>query len=167
MAAVTVDDDKWEYIDQTGRRAIRPQFDGSFPGLFFEGLASVTAYEDGYPKNNGYMNKRGQLVIKTEFSKTDSFSEGLAAVETGDGICGVRADYCAYGYIDKMGKMVIKAGFFSAKKFSEGLAAVATYGYSDPANGFSYDFDKWGYINKRGQLVIKPILVMQITFLKD
>ena len=82
VAGVTVDSNKWEYIDQTGKQRIRLQFDGSLSGWFSEGLAPVTVYEDGYPRNNGYMNKRGQLVIKTQFSEIYGFSEGLAAVET-------------------------------------------------------------------------------------
>ncbi len=59
VAGVTVDSNKWEYIDQTGKQAIQLQFDGSLSGWFSEGFAPVTVYEDGYPRNNGYMNKRG------------------------------------------------------------------------------------------------------------
>jgi hypothetical protein len=48
--------------------------------------------------NYGYVNKKGLLVIKPQFSEVQNFSQGLAAVKVGDN----------WGYIDKTGKVVIK-----------------------------------------------------------
>lgn len=120
--------EKSGYVDKTGKQAIRLQFDGDFiaggnfiysserePGSFSEGLTAVAIKDNDATIGLGYINKRGQLVIKTEFHEIDNFSEGLAAVETSNGICGVRFNYCAYGYIDKTGKMVIEPKFFSSK----------------------------------------------------
>lgn len=67
----------------------------------------------------------------------DVFSEGLAAVNTGD------FKSPRYGYIDETGRWVIPAGFQFADSFEGGLALVK-FG------------DKFGYINRKGEWVIEP-----------
>lgn len=161
LAAVKLGD-KWGYINKTGKALVKPQFYQAYS--FSQGVAEVTVdgnkweYIDRTGRRaKGYINRLTSIDL-TQFSEVGIFSEGLAAVETGDGFCGVRAEQCDYGYIDKTGKMVIKPGYYRAREFSQGLAAVATYAYpSDPPDALSYGFDKWGYINKKGQLVIEPI----------
>jgi len=65
------------------------------------------------------------------------FSEGLAAVNTGD------FKSPQYGYIDETGRWVIPARFQFADSFEGGLA-LAKFG------------DKFGYINRKGEWVIEP-----------
>jgi len=67
----------------------------------------------------------------------DVFSEGLAAVNTGD------FKSPRYGYIDETGRWVIPATFQFADSFEGGLALVK--------HG-----DKFGYINRKGEWVIEP-----------
>jgi len=83
--------------------------------------------------NEGYIDKKGNVVINPQFDYANKFSEGLAAVKIGD----------KWGYVDKMGKYVINPQFDRAGDFSEGRAAVMMG-------------DKWGYVNKTGKLVINP-----------
>jgi hypothetical protein len=60
--------------------------------------------------------KTGKMVIKPQFEKAESFSEGLAAVVKGG----------KWGFIDKTGKMLIKPKFKldDVAGFSEGLKPV-------------------------------------------
>lgn len=121
-----IQNDKYGYIDTSGRVVIEPQFDGAWS--FSEGLASVEV--NG---KRGYIDKSGRVVIEPQFDGTGSFSEGLAEVGIDD----------KWGYIDKSGKIVIEPQFDYTTSFCDGLAVVEID-------------DKWGYIDKSGRAVIKP-----------
>lgn len=56
-----------------------------------------------YSKNNfvGFLDKKGNLVIKTESKNVEDFSEGLVAIEKNG----------KWGFVDKTGKFVIKPIF--------------------------------------------------------
>ncbi len=120
-----VQNDKWGYIDKTGRVVFEPQFD--WAGSFSEGLASV-----GIEYKRGYIDKTGRVVIEPQFDWAGSFSEGLARVEIND----------KEGYINRSGRVVIGLQFDFAGAFSEGLARVR-----------EDNDDKWGYIDKTGKYV--------------
>ena len=82
----------------------------------------------------GYINPKGEIVIKPQFDSVWPFSEGLAPVKIGG----------KWGFINKAGEIVIKPQFDNRpESFSEGLAEVKIGG-------------KYGYINKAGEIVIKP-----------
>jgi hypothetical protein len=83
---------------------------------------------------NGYINRKGEIIIPAQFDFTLPFSEGLAIV------C-ISHEKC--GYIDETGKFVINPQFKMAFRFSEGLAAVITE-------------NRLGYIDKTGNYVINP-----------
>ena len=75
------------------------------------------------------------MIIQTEYSKAQSFSEGLAGV-------GKSVDNSEkYGFIDRTGKLVIPLQYDSIGVFPEGLAAVKSDG-------------KVGFVDKTGKVVI-------------
>lgn len=82
----------------------------------------------------GFMDKRGEIIVRPRFTNVDRFQGGLACVAIGD----------KWGYINKTGRIIIPVQFRVAFDFSEGLAAVALPG------------QKMGYIDKTGKWVIKP-----------
>ncbi len=112
--------DKWGFIDRTGKIVIPLQFNGA--NDFHEGLALVTA--------NGkklFVDTFGHVVIRPQFDtgKDDNsadlricapFSEGVAAIHNCDQTF----------FIDKTGKTVISGNFKYASSFSGGLAGVET-----------------------------------------
>ncbi len=162
FAAVKVND-KWGYINKTGKYVIEPQFDDAY-GFSDNGLASVEV--NG---KYGYINKTGKFVIEPQFDIANSFSDnGLAMVYVNDKwgyidstgiIIEPQFDFAwdfsdnglamvmvngKYGYIDSTGRCVIEPQFESAGSFSDnGLAVV-------------YVNDKWGYIDSTGKYVIEP-----------
>ena len=85
----------------------------------------------------GYCLPNGIEIIPPQFTKAEDFSEGLAAVATGDAYKGYQ-----YGYVNTKGKMQIATQYKYAKNFSQGLAPVAT------------DDKKWQYIDKNGSVKI-------------
>lgn len=117
----------------------------------------------------GFIDKKGQMVVQPQYTWITDFSEGLAAVNSGDFL------NPRYGYIDQQGQAVIPMQYKSAKRFSEGLAPV-TGGYIDKtgrmvirlqtadvtADEFSEGLaavminSKRGYIDKSGNFVIQP-----------
>lgn len=76
--AAVCKDDKWGYIDKTGREVIPCKYDWANP--FHEGLASVLpSYDSGY----GFIDTTGREVIRhrREIAVPGDFSEGLVVVK--------------------------------------------------------------------------------------
>jgi len=120
---------KKAYIGRDGNVVFQPTLKGYNYDLFSEGLAMI------YNRDNlryGYMNKKGEIVIETQFEKTMHFSEGLAAVQDNN-LC---------HFIDINGNIIISdINFDYTKSFSEGMAAVLVN-------------KSWGFIDKQGKLLI-------------
>jgi hypothetical protein len=98
---------------------------------FIEGNDLTYAKKD---KQVGFINKKGEWVIKPTFDKVRAFSNGLAPAY----------DKSAkkWGYIDKSGAYVIEPSFVDAEIFSKsGLAPVKPK-------------KLWGFIDKEGKMVI-------------
>lgn len=122
----------------------------------------------------GYINKKGEFVIKPVYNSARQFQEnGLAVITTKD----------LSGIIDKSGKYVVQPKYQSIQEFSEGLAVVMSEkGFMVIGeNGLEvtsevYDYigsfkdgravvsiantdGRWlyGYINRNGNVVIQPI----------
>lgn len=134
-------DERYGYIDATGRTIIAPRFDESGP--FAEGLAP--ALEGKW----GFIDARGTFVIAPQFARAEGFAQGLAPVSV-DG---------KWGYIDRTGAWVIRPQFFEAARFSEGLAQVATACRPDPNADPRWPIcflDKKGYVDRTGSMVIQP-----------
>jgi hypothetical protein len=68
----------------------------------------------------GYLDTKGDWVIKPQFDGLSDFSEGLAAVNLG-GNCGIEGEW---GYIDREGQTVIPFRFVWAGAFHNGRACV-------------------------------------------
>ena len=79
----------------------------------------------------GYLDKAGNLVIKTRFESGDVFQDGIAQVVSGGKIA----------YIDRLGRIILQTAYESGDSFVNGLARV------------NIDRAKWGYINKTGTVV--------------
>jgi WG repeat protein len=129
-------DEKWGYMDTSGRFVIEPQYDGAHS--FSEGLAGVLV-----GKKWGFIDRSGRFVIRPKYTlsydgRNHQFSEGLALVYL--------QTQCAY--IDKTGKMLIKVACSDAEKFVGGIASVRT---GEEQN------EKRGYINKLGKFVWGPV----------
>ena len=111
--------------------------------LFHDGLAlepSIThkwvTDQQGITKvqsetNCSFIDKNGTHSIGLQWKSAFPFSQGLAAVMTGEFPTG------KWGYIDQRGRYVIDPQYGDARPFSEGMAAVRI---NDEMNG------KWGYI---------------------
>jgi hypothetical protein len=62
----------------------------------------------------GYIDNKGNVIIKPQFELALDFREGLAAVRKN----------VKMGYISKRGELVIEPKFYEAGSFSEGIAAI-------------------------------------------
>lgn len=69
----------WGYIDKKGNIKIPFKFNGFIARPFKESFASVYM-----KKGSGFINKKGDFVIKPIYNNTSSFKNGLAQVETFD-----------------------------------------------------------------------------------
>jgi hypothetical protein len=171
------EDERYCYIDRTGKVALKPPFRELNGSSFVNGFAIVLI--SGNPQKWDFMDKTGKVLGLSGMIPAGNFSEGLAPVSipqqkigfidrTGkvalapqfdqkfdreqgvfsEGLAAVaRGD--KWGYIDKTGKWVIAPQFDHAQPFVEGLAAVEfRRGDAHPS--------LWGYIDKTGKLVIKP-----------
>jgi hypothetical protein len=83
----------------------------------------------------GYIDKRGNTVIKFKYSDAGAFSEGLAFAE--------HPGTLKKGYIDKSGKWIIQPVYDKAFNFSEGHAVTMQFG-------------KWYFIDKIGGFLSIP-----------
>jgi hypothetical protein len=85
---------------------------------YSEDLLRVTNIEQQY----GFLNLKGNIVIKPDLDFADDFSEGLAVF----GVKDPRGNEykLLYGYMNKKGKIVLPAIYDKAYNFSDGLADV-------------------------------------------
>ena len=115
-----------------------------FDFSFHQGAALVQYWKTDDSNNKdsdkylyGYIDRKGDFVIKPQYKYASSFSEdGIALVGNGQ----------LYGYIDINNKFVIPYYYKNAKDFSLcGLAPVQD------------QYEKWGYINISNEYVIPAI----------
>ncbi|MBC5834328.1 WG repeat-containing protein [Flavobacterium sp. F372] len=101
--------------------------------FFNEDLAAFNVIRDSIP-NWGFVNVKGEKVIKPKYARVKDFYEGKCAVKNNDE---------KWGFIDKTGKVVIDFQFDDALDFNNGKAVV-------------FKGDKAGVINSNGEFIIKP-----------
>ena len=63
-----------------------------------------------------FINKKGEIALRTKYSRAEPFNEGLAVVYDG------KSD--KYGFIDKSGVLVLPLQYQAADNFSDGLSRV-------------------------------------------
>lgn len=125
---------KFGLMDKTGKLVLACTFD--FIGQFAEGLAPArkdTLY--------GYIDLKGNWIVKPAYSSAEAFHHGLAAVSLGD-----YSDR-KYGFINREGKVVIP---------------LTIYGNYNPYKSMEFfngvvpcyiEKDVFGYINRAGKAI--------------
>lgn len=113
------------FINRNGQFVIPPKFntDADFRRNstdFSEGLASLTEGLSPTITNEAkfvYLDKKGTIVLSTDFFYAGAFHDGLAVVYD--------EQRNKSGFIDKSGRLVIPLQYDLASDFSDGLAHVA------------------------------------------
>jgi hypothetical protein len=123
---------KWGFIDKNGNIEIDFRF--SKVGNFSSGLAPAKA--DG--PQFGYINRKGEWVIKPQFPRAFEFDRGVARVEEFSG------QYLRSGLIDTLGNYIVKPKFVSLTSFDQHGLAIAGIG-GNPM--------KYGLVNQQGQII--------------
>jgi hypothetical protein len=121
---------------EDGLVVVEPQFD--YMGRLGEGLIIV-----GLAGKYGYINTKGEVVIKPQFSSaSDYFKNGFSVVAIDEKIG--KENKRKYGFIDTKGEWFLEPQFEFADGFEEdGFASARING-------------KWGLIDKSGKFVIEP-----------
>ncbi|HYX40810.1 MAG TPA: WG repeat-containing protein [Pyrinomonadaceae bacterium] len=152
--------DKWGYMDETGRIRIAPQFDSA--DGFSDERARVSLHGKGE-----YIDTSGNLIPHPPFDLGGNFSEGLAPINVGQERIpniGLIKNPGRWGYINTSGALVIPMQFQLADEFYEGLAAAhlgKRSGFIDRTGRFVFDapFDvSWGF--NEGIVLVKSNLKM-------
>lgn len=112
-SVVTVGE-KHGFIDEKGKYVLTLQ-SYEFLGSLHNGLADFRIND-----KVGFINIKGEVIIKPQFDWADEFSEGLCVVRNDNGKIGSGKN----GYIDTTGKLVIDFKFKYAGKFENGKAKV-------------------------------------------
>lgn len=112
-SAVTVGE-KHGFIDETGKYVL-PLQSYEFLGSLHNGLADFRIND-----KVGFINIKGEVIVKPQFDWADEFSEGLCVVRNDNGKLGSGKN----GYIDTTGKLVIDFKYKYAGKFENGKAKV-------------------------------------------
>lgn len=134
------------YIDKSGNEITDLKYtwdDGWNPFNYsLDGLAAVKLKGKW-----GYINTKGETVIKHQFDQAWPFRDGIAAVNAGGQLkSGFIQNLVGgkWGYIDKEGRQIVKIKYDNVGRyFSEGMGSVKVNG-------------KWGFVNANGDIVIKP-----------
>lgn len=123
--------------------------------MFNNGLA---LFKDS-ANNYGFIDKKGNVVVKPIYKNAKNFSDGLAAICIYDSLKHIDK----WGYIDVKGKIVIQPKYNNANDFLEGLAFVFLSGTDftkslkdNPEGNIPLNFN-WILINKSGKLIGKPL----------
>ena len=122
---------EFRYIDLDGQFVGDQHFTQASP--LSEGMAYVQS-----ESVNGYIDRNGELVLKTEWAANAFRFFGGLAMYVPRGLGEDR-----YGYIDLHGEPAFDHLFDDASSFSDGIAQVEVAG-------------KWGAINTSGEFVVEP-----------
>ena len=91
-------------------------------------------------KKWGFVNPKGEWIVKAKYSEVKKYSEGLACVRIKK----------KWGFINKQGKKVIPLQYSKAISFKNGLAAVRSYTVLVGNTRENNNQYKWGFVNKMG-----------------
>ena len=148
----------YKFVDQKGKVVINSNYTSA--NLFHNGLALVQIKEDGKTKT-GYINEKGEEVIKCQYNKGTNFSENIAFV----------IDDKGYPIaIDRGGNTIFSLNQArSAGAFNEGLSAFSVETKTGEKlwyHGQFYEPTKieWGFTNNKGEIVIQPRFSSAGTF---
>jgi hypothetical protein len=138
LAAVSQGEDKWGYIDRSGKNVtpfkyyIAYDFTNNFAII---GISEQVKVEDEMELKirYGIIDENGREVVAAKYDALGEPSEGVVAVT--DQAKG------RTGFIDMTGKLIVDFKYTTVQPFHEGLAAVELDG-------------KWGFINKQGVEII-------------
>ncbi len=126
--ALVIDNQFYYYINVYGQKLVRPYPVNYNPDGFSQGLSR---YIDYSILKTGFINNKGEIVIKAQYFDALQFSEGLAGVCTytssnGFSNRGVysESDYMKWGFVNKKGEMVIPALYYKVTPFKNGKAVV-------------------------------------------
>lgn len=97
----------------------------------------VSPFKDANSGKFGFKDETGKTIISPKYVSAETFSEGLAAVSTGNE---------NYGYIDLNGTEVIPLIYHNSQDFKNGFALVTMY---DKKKNH-----KRGFVDKTGKLVV-------------
>ena len=97
--------------------------------------------------NNGFFNRKGEIVLPAEYESLGSFSQGLTPVSK-NGL---------YGYINTKGETVIDFQYTAAEPFRYGYAKVKMDEHKVKEGDMYVTYNKgWGLIDLQGNHVIEP-----------
>ena len=143
----------YEIIDLSGNTIQR--FNYPLVGDISEGLLVFKEKLDG---KFGYINEKGDIVIKPKFGSAEAFEDGVAVVN-------ISTDFNnKYGLIDKKGEFIIKPIYNDIKLLGERMAAVgkaidknnptkgSKYALTNTKGKFLTDFIYYGVSNYRNNL---------------
>lgn len=151
LALVQRDYNSWGYIDIEGNEVIPCIYKGTENGNhgfdFSEGMAVVINWDDKY----GFINTKGEMVIKPQFQKAGSFSEGIASVFMDGKLNFIGKDG---KYIEELSNKFIWDFNINSNlpQFKNGICEVHIP-KKEPSGGVFADII---YIDKQGNQVEKP-----------
>jgi hypothetical protein len=126
------------YLDRDGNMPISTLFEEA--SVFVNGLAKVRVQE-GEKLLYGFINQKGEFVIKPQFVEATDFSDGFAIV--------VRENEAPAVINEKGEQVFVMKSANAMQTFKGGLAAYAVY--SKDAG-----MPLWGFVNAEGKTVIEP-----------
>ena len=136
--AATETAEGWGLVGTDGEWGVIPEISGLRP--FSDGLAAISITVNG-GELWGYVDLDRNERIALQFARAGEFSDGLAPVQTEDGL----------GYIDSTGTLVVPAVYAFTMPFRDGLAKVSFS--PDTEEGPPLEF---GYIDTSGAWVWEP-----------
>jgi hypothetical protein len=161
LAPVSVDD-KYGYIDRTGRFVISPQYVNA--GTFSDGVAWVVIQDDssqqrfkyGIINTSGAVTPASQLPVHSPTELPKPFSEGLAAfvhhtpTKYWDMAGNEHNERTDIGYVNRAGSIVIKPCWSRACPFSSNRAAVG-----ECSGWLDIDLLDEAIIDRKGEIVMQ------------